>query len=78
MTEQERIAAFEPVRAVVRPRGCDERDGCWVKVGARGCSPSAGAGVKCLACASPVLFAGYEAAHSAALRRVLVELNTPK
>jgi hypothetical protein len=63
----ERIAAFEPCRAAVRPLACDERMGCWVKVGPPGCSTNGGYRVKCLACGGRILFAGRAVAHQRAL-----------
>jgi hypothetical protein len=66
MTTQH-IAAFEPCRAVFRPRACDQRTGCWVKVGPPGCSTNGGARVKCLACGGRLLFAGRGEAHQRAL-----------
>jgi len=73
MSEEERIAAFEPVRAIVRPKKCDGSAGCWVKTGPRGYVSDG----RCGACRGYIVFAGNEAKHQAALRRALVALNQP-
>ena len=62
-----RIAAFEACRAAVRPFACDERAGCWVKVGPPGCSPNGRIRAKCLACGGVITTAGRGVAHRRAL-----------
>jgi len=76
MSEEERIAAFEPVRATVRPRQCDGRAGCWVTTGPKGAARNT-SGAGCAACGGTIVLSGNEAAHGAMLRRVLVSLNQP-
>lgn len=68
------VRRFEPVRAVLRPNACDERSGCWVKVGAPGCSGN-NFGPRCNACGGAVNFRGNEASHQAALRRCMAAQN---
>lgn len=62
------VAAFEPCRAVLRPKRCDERDGCWVKIGPPGCGHP-NSGPRCLACDGGITVAGLEQAHAQALLR---------
>lgn len=54
---------FEPARAVLRPKACDERAGCWVKVGIEGCDIVGSGSNHCKACGSVINVAGLETAH---------------
>lgn len=61
---------FEPARAVLRPRACDERAGCWVKIGIKGCD-SVGSGTNhCKACGGAISIAGLETAHLRVLDQI--------
>jgi hypothetical protein len=63
------VARFEPARAAVRPSACDERGGCWVKVGSAAWEKGTTQNGRCTACHGPLYFVGAERQHAAALAR---------
>jgi len=65
------VERFEPARAAVRPRECDERSGCWVKTGPKGYTRGSFAGGKCAACSGSIVLAGNEAAHRVAMVKAI-------
>lgn len=61
---------FEPARAVLRPQACDERAGCWVKIGIEGCDKVGSGSNHCMACGGVIKVAGLETAHLRVLDRI--------
>jgi hypothetical protein len=72
------VERWEPARAVLRPRACDERAGCWVKVGPRGCDNAGGGTNHCKACGGAISVAGSETAHLRAVDRIRRELRAER
>lgn len=69
------VERWEPARAVLRPRACDERAGCWVKLGSKGCDNTGGGTNHCTACRGAISLAGSETAHLRVLDRIIREMK---
>jgi hypothetical protein len=68
MTDEERIAKFEPARAAVRPPACHEGINCWVKNGPGAILVSR---TGCLSCKDQPNLVGNEYAHARVLARII-------
>jgi hypothetical protein len=68
VTNEERIAKFEPARAVVRPPACYEGLNCWVKHGP-GAIRITNTG--CASCKDQPNLVGNEQVHARVLARII-------